>query len=60
MKYASVLLLGHNSNLNAFFLTAAGMGEDTLLLGCFPPNFIAHAGADGLTVLAREAAVLVQ
>lgn len=60
MKYASVLLLGHNSNLNAFFLTAAGMGEETLLLGYFPPNFIAHAGADGLTVLARQTAVLVQ
>lgn len=60
MNYASVLLLGHNNNLNHFFLTAAGTGEETLLLGCFPPNFTAHAGADGLTVLAHEAAVLVQ
>lgn len=60
MNYASVLLLGHNNNLKRFFLTAAGTGEETLLLGCFPPNFTAHAGADGLTVLAHEAAVLVQ
>lgn len=60
MNCAFVLLLGHNSSLKRFFLTAAGTGEETLLLGCFPPNFTAHAGEDGLTVLAHEAAVLVQ
>lgn len=58
MKYAFVLLVGQN-NLNDFFLTAAGTGE-IMMLGCSPPSFTAHAGAAGLTVLAHEAAVLVQ
>lgn len=38
MKYASALLLGHNNDLNDFFLTAAGTGEEMMMLGCFLPT----------------------